>query len=297
MFQYPVEQFTELITGVLRRHLPTDTWEWLSRQHNLPEGLAGFNKTFVLIPRKAGKQPVVLTDAEQVKWQQIRPGAAFSGYTVDRLCRVWLLLQLDAKQEQHYLQAIETLFQAAEVSELVALYGALPFFAYPEKWAARCSEGIRSNIGLVLEAIICNNPYPCEQLNDAAWNQLVLKAFFTEKDIHRIVGLDKRNNQKLADTLFDYAHERWAASRQVHPQLWRCVAPFINEQHFEDIQRVVNSTNATEKKAGLLACYHSHYKPAKELLKHDAIMGPAIESGQITWESLATETQPELFYI
>ena len=77
---------------------------------------------------------------------------------------------------------------------------------------------------------MCNNPYPAENLNEAAWNQMVLKAFFTEKPIDQIIGLDERANERLARTLSDYAHERWAAHRSVNPLLWRCVAPFINEQ-------------------------------------------------------------------
>ena len=63
------------------------------------------------------------------------------------------------------------------MNELVALYSALPLLAYPEAWVHRCTEGIRSNIGPVLEAIMIANPYPSENLSEAAWNQVVLKAF------------------------------------------------------------------------------------------------------------------------
>ncbi len=38
-----------------------------------------------------------------------------------------------------------------------------------------------------------------------AWNQLVLKAFFTEKPIQQIIGLDERANEKLASTAYDFA--------------------------------------------------------------------------------------------
>jgi len=112
------------------------------------------------------------------------------------------------------------------MNELVALYSSLPVLAYPEEWKMLCADGIRSNIATVLEAIMLDNPYPAAYLDEAAWNQMVLKAFFTEKDIDRIVGLNQRNNKQLAATLFDYAQERIAADREVNNKLWSLVEKF-----------------------------------------------------------------------
>jgi hypothetical protein len=198
-----------------------------------------------------------------------------------------LLLQLNAGDKEHYVQSIENLFRAAEVNELVALYSALPVLAYPERWTKRCAEGIRSNIGDVLLAIMCNNPYPSENLDEAAWNQMVLKAFFTEKPIHQIIGLDNRANRELANILSDYAHERWAAHRPVYPQLWRCVGPFINEKIFPDIKRITFSEYTIEREAAALACWHSSYPPARDLLDKNSELKAAIESGELSWDSLA----------
>lgn len=285
MFQYPAAELKDFIASIIEKNVSPETMAWLKEQQTLPQGIAGFNKAFVLIPRKTSKAIIELSENEKQKVQQIRTGFSLNGYSVDRLCRVWLLLQLPADNESNYLKTIETLFQAAEVNELVALYGALPLYAYPEKWAARCAEGIRSNIGDVLETIICDNPFPSEQLNDAAWNQLVLKGFFTEKDIQRITGFDKRTNKILADTLIDYAHERWAASRTNHPQLWRGVSPFINEENFSSIEKAVNSKDAKEQKAALLASYYSSFVKAKELVDKYPSIKQEIKSGVLTWNS------------
>ena len=195
----------------------------------------------------------------------IRPNLVLKDWTVDRLARVWLLMNVDASDREKYFRNIESLFMAAEVNELVALYSALPLLAYQEKWTARCSEGIRNNIGDVLKVIMCNNPYPSENLNEAAWNQMVLKAFFTDKPVEEIIGLDERANERLAKTLSDYAHERWAAHRNVNPLLWRCVGPFINEQIFKDIQKLYASDNELERDAALLAIHSSNYGPAKKM--------------------------------
>jgi hypothetical protein len=132
---------------------------------------------------------------------------------------------------------------------------------------------------------MCNNPYPSENLDQPAWNQMVLKAFFTDKPVEEIIGLDKRANQKLASTLSDYAHERWAAHRPVNPQLWRCVGPFINEMIYPDIEKISRSDNPLEREAAALAAYSSSYAPAKKSVPAGLLK--EIENGGLTWSLLA----------
>ncbi len=43
---------------------------------------------------------------------------------------------------------------------------------------------------VVFEAVAHRNPYPAEQLPEAAWNQMVLKALFVGSRLAPIVGLD-----------------------------------------------------------------------------------------------------------
>jgi hypothetical protein len=117
---------------------------------------------------------------------------------------------------------------------------------------------------------------------------MVLKAFFTEKPVEEIIGLDERSNERLAKTLSDYAHERWAAHRQVSPLLWRCVGPFINEQLLSDIEKLSASGNQLEKEAAALAVYHSSYAPAKKLLSEN--LKREIDNKKLTWKILAEKT-------
>jgi hypothetical protein len=200
---------------------------------------------------------------------------------------VWLLLKLDPAEQETYFNTIDRLFWAAEMNEMVALYSSLPLLAYPGLWRKRCIEGIRSNIADVLQAIICNNPYPSQQLEERAWNQLILKAFFTEKPVHQIINLDERANQELANTLSDYAHERWAAGRIVHPLLWRNVGKFINESILPDIKRIADSENIVERQAAALACWDSNFGPAKKILDKHLDLKSAIEKGELTWNTVA----------
>jgi hypothetical protein len=147
-----------------------------------------------------------------------------------------LLIEYKEADKDKYFKTLETLFSVAEMNEQVALYSALPLLPYPELWVKRCAEGIRSNIGTVLEAIMYNNPYPAENLNEAAWNQMILKAFFTEKQIEKIYSLDDRANEELARILIDYAKERYAAGREVNAMLWYLVKKFVSEEQLNNMK-------------------------------------------------------------
>ena len=231
----------ENFRSILQRELQPDVWEWLNTVAGrlaTKEGKAVLFNAFTAMPRRTGKRPVVFTVDDMQELSRPDSAFAFKNYTIDRLARVWLLLSFPDEDRTLYVNAISELFRSAEMNEQVALFGALNMLSYPEEWIKQCTEGIRSNIGLVLEAIMCDNPYPSANLTESAWNQLVLKAFFTEKPVNRIIGLDERANRTLAFILSDYAHERWAAGRKVDPLLWRLTAKFIDDRLFEDLKKV-----------------------------------------------------------
>ena len=281
-------EIKKIISAIIRENLPPETWSWLAEKCVLGNhSIQQLNTGFVSMPRKTGRSVIHFTKEQAEALSLARPHFIIDKWPVDRLCRVWLLLHIDAAKKDHFFHSIENLFLSAEMNELVALYSSLPVLPWPELWRSRCAEGIRSNIGTVLEAIICNNPYPSEQLSEAAWNQLVMKAFFTDKPIHQVIGLDLRANKELANILSDYANERWAASRTVNPQLWRCVGKFIDEKNFPNILRIAHSADAIEKEAAALACNDSDYPAAKELLNKNDLLKSQIDSGQLSWDTLA----------
>ncbi|MGB7528142.1 EboA domain-containing protein [Sphingobacterium cellulitidis] len=140
-------------------------------------------------------------------------------WTVLRLARVYLLGLIEDQQEP-YFTFIEKLFNYADMQELEALYSALNIYQFPRIWIERCQEGIRNNIGPVQGAIMEQNKFPATYLSEEAWNQLVLKSFFTGKEIKKIYGLYERNNVNLANSIVDYIYERDSAKREIHPMLW-----------------------------------------------------------------------------
>ena len=182
--------------------------------HQNPQ-TSSFYRVFTAIPRFVGKQPVDVPADILFALRRIRPGFSVEGWTMDRLARVWWLLQLPADDQTTYVATITQLFKAGELNELVALYSALPVLAFPEAWRFQATEGIRNNIADVQSAIMLHNPYPADYFNEAAWNQMILKAFFTDKDVTQIIGLSERKNARLAQTLADYAAERRAAGRSL----------------------------------------------------------------------------------
>ena len=297
MFAYDFDRLNDFLKNILRENLDPDAWRWLENegQSIRTKGDVGkFNIAFVSMPRKTGKNLITITDEQARELKTLRKELSVSGWSADRLARVWLLLRLDPTDKERYTGIIENLYLSAEMSELVALYSSLPLLAYPESWRKRCAEGIRSNIGQVLEAIICNNPYASEHLDEAAWNQLVLKAIFTEKPVLEIIGLRERSNPRLAQSLSDYAHERWAAHRPVNPLLWICITPFIGDNNFSDIQRVFQSDDHAEQEAAALVCNESKYEPAKRLLDQKPQIKSSVESGKTTWTSVADRMKGEV---
>lgn len=285
MYSYNQDHLKTVFAAIVRENTSSEAFLWLNEKVSSLQIPNQFNTTFVAVPRKTGKSAVKLTKDQTTEIADVRPNLVLKEWTIDRLARVWLLMHADASDREKYFRNVENLFLAAEVNELVALYSALPLLAYQQKWTARCSEGIRNNIGDVLNVIMCNNPYPSENLNEAAWNQMVLKAFFTGKPVEEIIGLDERANERLAKTLVDYAHERWAAHRDVNPLLWRCVGPFINERIFPEIEKLVASDNKLERDAAVLAIHYSNSAPAKKMLTENDRY--EIQSRKLTWEIVA----------
>lgn len=160
-------------------------------------------------------------------------------WTVLRLARVYLLSLIQDQQEP-YFTFLEKLFNYSDMQELVALYSALNIYQFPRIWIDRCQEGIRNNIGPVQEAIMEQNKFPANYLSEEAWNQLVLKSFFTGKDIKKIYGLYERNNVNLANSIVDYIYERDSAKREIHPMLWELAKDHLPPRAVEILKQQKN---------------------------------------------------------
>lgn len=284
------------IGRALKSHLQPSTWQWLSAQVariavDPTPGLVA--RTFTSLPRELRTdQKAPLVSVNEPLECPHGLSLTVQGWTAVRLARVWVLSCIPELDEPGYVQLIERLFKYGDMEELAALYSALPVYHYPQAWLPRCKEGIRSNIGHVRHAVIVNNAYPAHYLDEDAWNQLVLKAFFTEEDIPHIIGLKRRNNTRLAEALTDYAYERYAAQRQINPMLWILVGPFMDNRAFELMQRIMDeSALAVEQQAIAYAFAHSDHGAAQRYLRDREINASFSEPRGTPWEIWSMDTE------
>ena len=262
------------------------TLNWLTQQQGKIQA-NDTNRTFYLAfgmaPRFADKRTLSLSETQQQKANRLREGFQPDGWPLSQLLRTYLLLLLPDNNVSSYVATLTQLLETAEVDEQVAVYAALPLLAHPEALVPLAVNGLRTNITRVFDAIALRNPYPADYLDEAAWNQMILKAIFMGRPLYPVYGADKRANPALARMLVDFAHERWAADRPVTPELWRFVAPYADASHRADLERVIASENPWERAAGQLACSQSKSPELQSLLRDEDA------SDRFTWQQIGEE--------
>lgn len=250
-----------------------------------------FYTAFSGAPKHAGKQDLDLSEEDLDEADRLRTGWQPGNWSTDQAARSVIVLSYPSDDRERYVHTVEQLFSTADVRESVALYQLLPLLPYPDAFRARAAEGIRSNMTSVFNAVAHHNPYPSEYLDEPAWNQMVLKALFVGSPLSPIVGLDDRANRELARMLVDYARERWAAQRDVSPELWRPVGPYANE-YLEELGLVLSSPDETEREAAALALAAAGTREAESLLSKHPELAAEIRDGNLTWESFSERRMP-----
>jgi len=279
----------ELLSVWLHARLPSSARTWLVTGLERLRATGADRDLYVLaslVTRYIGKELLALSQAEVNAAQASRPGWDPSEWTLDQAARVYLLVASTADGAD-MSRRLDRLCSAGDVSELVAFYRGLPLYHDPARHALRAAEGVRSNMRVVFEAVAHRNPYPSEHFAEPAWNQLVLKALFVGSRLDPIAGLDVRRNPTLARMLCDYARERWAASRPVHPELWRCVGPFASGDTLVLVQRLFERGSEIEREAAALALRDSTDPDALRLLESHHVLARSAREGNLSWQRLA----------
>lgn len=262
------------LLATIQNYTTPKEWAWIeSKTQNCTN--KSLQTAFVATPRFISKNTI--------DNQAIIEGLSVNQWTLDRLVRVYFLSLLDASDKDAYCQSIDALFETAENNEAVALVSALSILKFPDYWLLRATDAVRSNIGLIFDAIAFQNPYPMQYFSEAAWNQLILKCLFNDKPLHKILGLKERANETLTKNISDLAHERWAAGRHLPAEAW-CVTPqFLNQSLLPDLDRLLISNIPLERIAGALACYESNFEAAHELLANQQELKQKVEAGELSW--------------
>lgn len=259
--------------------------EWLKDKENkikLGFSFKEFYLAFSMASRVKGSDKIISGEIA-VPWGD---KLIMDTWALSRLGRVYLIIVLAAYAPEKVKQIYQQLFETATLKELVALYSALAFLPDPERYVDRAAEGVRTNMGDVFDAVVLGNPYPAKFLPEAAWNQMVLKAVFTNKPLYKIVGIDERANAPLALMLINYAQERWAAARPVTPELWRPVGKFLRTEHLSLIERMLRKGGTIEQKAAILACAEAAHEEIKKKAAEYLKVKEEVANGSLTWERL-----------
>jgi hypothetical protein len=229
----------DVFLGLIERNSSDKEIEWVnSKISTAPVTL------FVAAHRFVSKKQVLVNTLFEEQ------GSGDVYWPLDRLVRVYALQKLNSRE-------IDLLFETSELNETVALYSSLSFLANPSQWLLRATDAVRSNIGNVFDALAFQNSFPSKYFSELQWNQLVLKCIFNDKGIHQIWGLKERNNAALAKSISDFAHERWAAGRNVPAQVWRLVSDFVDDQILTDLESLWNNGREEDKIAVALVAVES----------------------------------------
>lgn len=284
-YQSDMSLATSYLEKVITEHTNKDEDSWFKKQQEKFSQKPTFVtlvQLFNASSRFIRKDKVQPSEQQKREANAIRVGLQPQKWSLLEFVRVYFLLQLPHEDEEVFLRDLGRLYETCDLEEQLAFYKALPLLPYPSGLINQATQGIRTNISDVFDAIALDNPYPSDFLNQDAWNQMILKAVFMQRPLYRIYGSDKRTNAELSQMLLDFAHERWAANRSVTPELWRFVGPYLTAKQMPDIHRAINGTSL-EKQAGLLACYESPLTSFHSLLKKDPEVKKRIKADELNW--------------
>jgi hypothetical protein len=288
--QVDMEIAKKWLSTLLCRQLTEEKISWLENKQTALDNTfseKNFYLSFSLVSRHIGKKALKLSASDYKEAEALRAGFSPINMTMDQAARIFLLLHIPSDDFTRYNNVLDNLFATAEIHELLALHRALPLLPHPQLLIPRCTEGIRTNMTVVFDAVALHNPYPADFIDENAWNQMVLKAVFMERPLDKIVGLDSRANSTLAVMLTDFARERRAANRTVTPELWRPIGPFIANGNMDEFELLFNKGTQLEREAAALACSQSPFTKAASLLSKYPKLKSKVENKEINWHSIA----------
>lgn len=281
-----MENVDQNLLEIIKGHVALDERNWLEEKVSLivdNQSAKDLYLTHSLIPSKIDRvEEMQLASINS----ELRDYLIAQKANIQQIARVYLLLKVLETDEDFFLPKVTKLIEVADTGELETFLKYLILLPNPENYKTTAVEALRTNIATIFNALAYHNPYPSQFFDDKQWNQMFLKTAFMQGDLGAILDIDKRANKDLARIISDYAHERWAAGRDIDPDFWRPVPKFIGESLLKDMGRLLHSENAIENRAGALCCYYSENQEAKNLLKGHEELVQQIENNKLSWETL-----------
>ncbi|MBL7474151.1 EboA domain-containing protein [Robertkochia sediminum] len=271
----------------LLHSLPDPTpFTWLEEQiQDLKETVANANfyLTYTLIGQKFGDEGVTVGDTTgDVCLAYLKDHQA----TWPEVARIYLIAELLADQGEAYLGGVKKITEVADSKELITFLKYVFFLPYAGTFIHTATDALRTNIAPVFDAIALNNPYPEHYFNEQQWNQMYLKAAFMQRPLLQIWGVENRANLTLSRIISDYAHERWAASRDIDPHIWRPVAFAPVDAIKADMQHLLENGTEEEVHAAVLVAILSNNEELMEMVSSRKEILERIANKTLNWNNL-----------
>lgn len=200
--------------------------------------------------------------------------------------RVYLLNRVLCSEVEALKDGVKKLIEVADKEELVTFLKYLAMLPHPEQFLYTAVEALRTNIVDIFDAIALNNPYPKLYFNQQQWNQMYLKAAFMQRPLIEIMGVAERANTELSRIISDYAHERWAASREVDPRIWKPLGYSPVQGMETDLARLLESDSKEEVIAAILVCLQTGFPAFRKLASDHTDLLELAEQRTLNWNNL-----------
>lgn len=280
-----VENVGEQLLEILQKNVAVESNDWLMDKITgicAEKSTKDLYLTYSLIGSKIAttKHIEIATESALKDYLKIQRA------TCTQIARIYLLIRVLNFDDQFFSPKVANIIQVADTGELETFLKFLILLPQPEDYVTTAVDALRTNISTVFNAIAYHNPYPARFFNEQQWNQMYLKTAFMQGDLSALVQIDERANAELARIIADYAHERWAATRDIDPYFWRPVSGFLDDALLEDMKRLLSSDNVKENRAGALCCFYAENPSAKALLEQHQGLLTQIEEKKLSWNTL-----------
>ena len=253
---------------------------WLDQKLNMIKSDQEFFISFALVNKKIPRDHLQPT-LEQIKnFHRANCEFTIENWRLDQLCRLSLLMNYPLLN----LRNLTKLISVADTQEQITIYKSIFYLENASQYTPLVVDGIRTNIIDIFDAIALKNLYPTKYFSEDQWNQMVLKAIFMERPIYQIKDIDLRRNEKLAHILFDYARERWAASRLVTPELWRMIRGYLTKDQFLEMKKQMGESIKPHQESMLKLIQESKlYNTQQWLNVH------SVQLENISWDKIGSD--------
>jgi hypothetical protein len=201
---------------------------------------AAIRTRFPMAGRKVGRGPLDEGSSED----------DVHAWTIDDAARTLLLVAAGDRAEAE----LGDLYRFGDAAERRGLLRALAYLPIGDRGRWLLDDAIRTNDTRLVAAAL--GPYATRILDDAAYDQAVLKCVFVGVPIRPLDGLPERVTPETARMLAAFVHERVAAGRAVPDEVWDVIDRHPPRDELARIEAELDSEFPDRRDAAARALRH-----------------------------------------